>query len=95
MTTPIVELGPQERSDEVETTEPDFWLEDFDLFDADESDGGAEPTFGEPKTDPSRSVDPFANTLPDHTRYRPNRSRDEALASFLETVRRVFGRAPE
>jgi hypothetical protein len=94
MPIPPSELGSKERRDDLEVTEPDLWLEDFDL--AREGDEGVDPAFYDAKTDPGRPiVDAFANTLPDETRYQPNRSRDEALASFLETVRRVFGKASD
>src|SRR5262245_10329893 len=94
----ISELGSADRrAEELEVTEPDFWLEDIDLspdgeFETNDAD---DPAFFDAKTDPDRPVDAFANTLPDETRYRPNRTRDEALASFLETVRRVFGKADD
>jgi hypothetical protein len=89
------ELGSTDRRDDLDVTEPDLWLEDFDLPRAEE-DEALDPAFYDAKTDPGRPiVDAFANTLPDDTRYQPNRSRDEALASFLETVRRVFGKASD
>ena len=94
----ISELRSAERRDEeLETTEPDFWLEDLALL----PDGGEEPidaddpAFFDAKTDPDRPVDAFAATLPDEPRYRPHRTREEALNSFLETVRRVFGKAED
>jgi hypothetical protein len=97
MTISIAELEAKQRAEDLDTTEPDFWLDDVDLFDADEAEDTDRDAarFAEAKTDPSRSVDPFATTLPDETRYRPSRTREEALASFLETVRRVLGRDSE
>lgn len=94
----ISELGAADRrADELETTEPDFWLEDLDLLpDGDlESNDANDPAFFDAKTDPDRPVDVFANTWPDEPRYRPHRTREEALSSFLETVRRVFGKAED
>jgi len=86
-----------ERRDEFDATDPDLWLEDIDFSratDVDVSDAG-DPAFYEAKTDPRRpTIDAFANTLPD-PEVHPLRTREEALASFLDTVRRVFGRTPD
>lgn len=97
MTISTAELGSKQKVEDLETTDPDFWLEDVDLFDADQpeiTDTDVSTPFTEQKTDPARAVDPYATTIPDEPRYRPSRSREEALASFLETVRRVFGKGP-
>jgi hypothetical protein len=103
MRTSTSEQASHDRREDLDITEPDLWLEDFDLAPEGEQGGDAvDPAFYDAKTDPGRPiVDAFATTLPDganalrgERRSPPDRAREEALASFLENVRRVFGKAP-
>jgi hypothetical protein len=92
----IAELGAADRrAEDFEVTEPDFWLDDVDLRAEGDAGDAADPAFYDAKTDPGRPIDFIDPDAGDEPRYRPNRTREEALASFLETVRRVFGKADE
>ena len=88
MTLPASSHSRDRMVDELDTTEPEFWLDDLDVVVDDEP--GATALF-DAKTEPARPVhDEIHDTLPGVPYPEPDHSQERALLAFLETVRRVF-----
>jgi hypothetical protein len=77
-------------SEELETTEPDFWLDDIDVL-PDSQTEAINPAFFDAKTEPARRIDEIHDTLPGIPCPEGDPSREQELLAFLDTVRRVFG----
>jgi len=77
-------------TEDLETTEPDFWLDDLDVL----PDSQVEAAFFDAKTEPALAVDESHDTLPGAPFPQADPSREQALLVFLDTVRRVFGDEP-
>jgi len=78
-------------TEDLEATEPDFWLDDLEVLADSEDDRGGSPALFDAKTEPARhTLDGLHDTLPGTQLPQPEASREQALLAFLETVRRVF-----
>jgi len=92
MTFPASSHSREPLSEELDNTEPEFWLDDLDVVPVDETGG---PALFDAKTEPARPVgDELHDTLPGVPYPMPDPSREQALLTFLETVRRVFAEGP-
>lgn len=92
MTLPLSSHSRERLSDELDTTEPEFWLDDLDVVLDD--DAGTAVLF-DAKTEPARPAnEEVHDTLPGVPYPQPDPSREQALMTFLETVRRVFAEGP-
>ena len=92
MTIPLTSYSRQRPNEELEVTEPDFWLDDLEVLPDGEDEMGGSPPLFDAKTEPARqALDDLHDTLPGVEPPRADPSREQALLTFLETVRRVFG----